>query len=48
MSDCEIAYSNFDCPTRIMRMKKKHVLLHGFEHSNDVFGALSILTEKED
>ena len=29
------------------RMKKKHVLLHGFEHSNDVFEALSILTEKE-
>lgn len=28
-------------------MKKKHVLLHGFEHSNDVFEALSILTEKE-
>lgn len=32
MSDCEIAYSNFDCPTRIIRMNRVELLKDGTIH----------------
>ncbi|MBR1952441.1 MAG: site-specific DNA-methyltransferase [Lentisphaeria bacterium] len=32
MSDCEIAYSNFDCPTRIIRMNRVQLLKDGTIH----------------
>lgn len=32
MSDCEIAYSNFDCPTRIIRFNRVELLKDGTIH----------------
>ena len=32
MSDCEIAYTNFDCPTRIIRLNRVELLKDGTIH----------------